>query len=414
MTTGQRQLLFLPFLAGCEPVVPPALEIGAEDPVWDPASLPIFRLTLPADWEAQLTALIPTDSCAERGTIFGSLDYENPQSGETETYPDVAVRYRGHSALDDPAKRLGLKLLFDAVDPDVRFHDMQNVNLLGSEGDDSLLRERAAQLLMDRLGVPAPRVNHGRVYVNDAFIGLFPIAEEPDDQAFLDAHFGDPSGHLYKVEGYCGGQADFAYKSDDVADYDTMYEAKAGTSSEDVLDDLLPMIKCAAGLSGDLATCLPESVDVEQWLAEMAVDAAMPDVDGLAGAGQNFMIYADPSSQRMVVYPWDKDQAFRTTDLASSSIFDFHPPWGTPPPVTLSMRQLWSAEYCDLVDRAADEALDLDETVGALAAFLEPYAAEDAYLIEHDWAAQVADLRATLADRAAEAKAEVDVCNASG
>ena len=398
MTTGQRQILFLPFLAGCEPVVPPALEIGAEDPVWDPASLPIFRLTLPADWEAQLTAIIPTDSCAERGTILGSLDYENPQSGETEAYSDVAFRYRGHTALDDPEKRFGLKLLFDTVDPDQRFHEMQNVNLLGSEGDDSLLRERTAQLLMDRLGVPAPRLNHGRVYVNDAFQGLFPIAEEPDDQAFLDAHFDDPSGHLYKVEGYCGGQADFLYESEDTGDYDTMYEAKAGTLPEDVLADLLPMIRCASGLSGDLATCLPDSVDV----------------DGLAGAGQNFMIYADPASLRLVVYPWDKDQAFRTTDLASSSIFDFHPPWATPPPVTLSMRQLWSAEYCDLVDRAADEALDLDETVGALAAFLEPYAAEDAYLIEHDWAAQVADLRATLADRAAEAKAEADVCNASG
>lgn len=410
-------LLLVRLFAGCpvdpEAVEGDAVEVGANDPVWDPASIPVFRLTLPEDWEARLTALIPTDDCADREWIVGSLAYENPQSGETETYADIGVRYRGHSALSE-GQRFGLKLLFDTTDEAARFHEMQNVNLLGSEGDYSLLRERVAQLLMAEEGVPAPRVNHARLYVNGEFQGLFPIAEEADDQAFLAAHFDDPDGHLYKVEGYCGGTADFEDKGDDFDDYDKKYEAKAGTMPEDAESDLIPMIKCANGPAADLETCLPTWVDVDEWLTEMAVDAVMPDVDGLAGAGQNFMIYADPTSARLVVYAWDKDQAFYTSSLESRSIFDFHPPWGDSPVLTQTMRSVWKTEYCAKVIAAAEVGLALDATVADLAALLEPYVASDALLVEKDWASQVASLRDSLAERAAEVKEEAAICSPAG
>lgn len=408
--------LLAQLLAGCpvdpEDVVGGAVESGANDPVWDPASLPVFRLTLPEDWESQLTALIPTDDCADRETIVGSLDYENPQSGETESYPDIGVRYRGHSALSE-GQRFGLKLIFNATDDAARFHEMQHVNLLGSEGDYTLLRERVAQLLMAEEGVPAPRVNHTRVYVNGEFQGIFPIAEEPDDQPFLDAHFDEPDGHLYKVEGYCGGMADFEDKGDDFDDYDKKYEAKAGTLPEDSEADLIPMIKCATGPAAELEACLPGWVNVDEWLTEMAVDAVLPDVDGLAGAGQNFMIYA-PTAAPMVVYAWDKDQSFYTDSLESSSIFDFHPPWGESPVLTQTMRVTWKEDYCARVTTAANDSLALDATVADLSALLEPYVASDAYLMEKDWASQVGSLRSVLAARAAEAKEEAALCSPGG
>ena len=146
----------------------------------------------------------------------------------------------------------------------------------------------------------------------------------------------------------------------------------------------------------------------------MAVDAALPDVDGLAGAGQNFMIYADPTRASLVVYAWDKDQSFYTSSLESRSIFDFHPPWGHSPVLTQTMRSVWSAEYCAKVTTAADDALALDATVADLAALLEPYVASDTLLVEKDWPSQVSSLRDSLAERAAEVKVEAAACSPGG
>lgn len=401
-------------LLGCSTdpadVVGEAVEIGADDPVWDPRSLPVYRLTLPGDWEAQLAALIPTDNCADRESIFGSLDYENPQSGETESYADVAVRYRGHSALTE-GQRFGLKVAFDKQDPDARFHGEKQVNLQGTEGDYSEMHERAAQLLMAQLDVPAPKVIHARVYVNDEFQGIFPLSEEPDDQPFLDAHFADPDGHLYKVEGYCGGRADFAYESDDPDDYDKLYEAKAGTAAEDVATDLVPLLKCASGKSGTLVTCLPPLIDVDEWLTEMAVDTTLPDPDGLAAAGQNFMMYADPADGRFVVYGWDKDQATYTDSLESTSIWDFHPSWADSPQLTQDLRAGWAEDYCERVEAAVTAAQALDTDLAELQAFLAPYVATDPFLTDHQWSAQVDEMQADLQARAVEVAREAKLCS---
>lgn len=386
-----------------------AVEVGADDPVWDPQSLPIYKLTLPSDWEAQLTAAIPTDECADRASILGQLDYANPQSGKSEHYTDVGVRYRGHSALSE-GQRFGFKLLFDAPDPDARFHDEKHINLLGTEGDFSLLHERLALGLMDSMGVPAGKVIHSRVYVNDAFLGIFPVSQEPDDQAFVDDHFEKEGGHLYKVAGYCGGSGDFEYKSADAGDYDEKYVAKAGTLPEDATSDLIPLLQCAAGNDAALQTCLPTHIDVEEWLTEMAVDAVLPDIDGLAGAGQNFMLYHDPVTSTFVVYPYDKDQSFYTSSLESDSIFDFHPPWAEPSTLSLRMRELWKADYCARVDETVDAYAKIPAKVDDLIEFLRPYMATDPYIDPHSWEAQAADIKAIVPSHGAEVRDQAEAC----
>lgn len=408
---------FALMLLACDPAVPgrpaggTAIEEGASDPVWDPRALPVFRLTLPSDWEAQLDALIPTDdeACDERKTIPGSLVYENPQSGESESY-EVTVRYRGHSALD-PGNRFGFKIAFDDADPSARFHDLKQVNLLGTEGDDSLLRERLAQSLMQAAEVPAPRVNHARLYVNEEFRGIFPNSEEPDDQAFLDAHFDDPSGHLYKIEGYCGGTADFADKGDNWERYDELYAARAGTLPEDAASDIIPFVQCVDGASeSELAACLDTWIDLDEWIREMAVDAILPDVDGLAGAGQNFLMYADPSQGRFVVYSWDKDQSFYTDSLVDDSIFSFHPDWNEPPDLTMAIRSGWSGPFCAEVEARLPDFEALADDARALEEFLAPYMADDPYLDESDWAWQVGSIRNAIAERSATVGAQASEC----
>lgn len=395
-----------------DPAPAPAAEDppgAASDPVWDPTVLAEYRATLPADWEAQLAALIPADGCADRGTILGSLDYVDPVTGGTEHYDDVSFRYRGHSALRE-GQRFGFKVAFDDVDPDARFHGLKHLNLLGTEGDFTLMRERVAMGFLEDQGNVAPRVNHALLTINGELQGVFPNSEEPDDQPFLDHHFTDPDGHLYKVEGYCGGQADFQYVGDDPAAYGR-YDPRAGTEAEDALADLIPFLQCASQADdAALDACIDDWIDTDQWITEMAVDAVLPDVDGLAGAGQNFLLYFDPGQQRFVVYPWDKDQSFATTSLVDDSIFAFHPPWANAPTLTQRLRRLRKDQYCATVLSLLDDYTDLSGTFADLADLLETDIARDPFLADAGWADLVSGLQQDVASREPLVRGQAEAC----
>jgi hypothetical protein len=58
-----------------------------------------------------------------------------------------------------------------------------------------MLRQRVSMLMFERMGVPAPRVTHVRVFVNDAYLGLYmliePTTHETDAPSLLYAPLDD-------------------------------------------------------------------------------------------------------------------------------------------------------------------------------------------------------------------------------
>jgi spore coat protein CotH len=404
----------------------------ASDDVWDADYVPEYRLTIAeADWEAALWALHESDTCEDRPYMPASLEYDNPRTQTTESYPNVGVRYRGHSALDpESGNRYGVKVSFDEYDTEQEFHGLHHINFMGTEGDFSLVRERLAQGVMRAAGVPAPRVTHVLLYVNDEFYGVMPFPEEQDDGPYVDAHFEDDEGALFKVNGYCAGSGDFVYRDDEVGSYDGRYEAKAGTPESAYEELLIPFIDCADDYTPDafdtdsdvaMESCIEEWIDVDEWLAEMAVDVAVLDVDGMQGTAQNYMLYFDPSIARFVVYPWDKDSTFRAANAESpgdDSIWRTYPFWaaesGRLPPAFPEDLRVWrKEEYCatvlEVAELCAPDALgaELDALDSLLSGFIE----EDTFIaVEHDWGWQMSSLREEIAARYAQVVGEAEAC----
>jgi len=396
--------------------------ITANEPLWDPGAVPIYRLTFDAPgWESSLDEAFDPFECGERPYTRASLVFENPATGQRETWPDVGVRYRGHNVYEESEmERRGFKLSFDAFVPGRTFHGVAKLNLLGTEGDYTLLRERVALGLMDAAGVVAPRVGHARLYIDGAYVGLFPNSEEADDRAFLDAHFSAAEadeGSLYKVKGYCGDRASLQWVSDDPAAYVTTYEPKAGTDTADVAADLIPFLACASSETDEaLAACLPDHIDVDAWLREVAVDMALPDVDGMASAGQNFLLYRPPDG-RFVVIPWDKDLSLTLTnhDPEDGSIFLLHPSWleSSQPVLVNRMRRIYQDEFCAAVlDVAAlqDPAV-LSPRIDDLEELLLPYVKKDPFLDWTTWQWVIDDLHETLQIRHDEIVMEATACS---
>jgi hypothetical protein len=402
-------LLGLIVVGGCGPGV------TADEPLWDPGGIPTFRLELPGDWEAALEEAFDPFECGDRAYLRGALRFENPATGEVEVWEDVGVRYRGHNVYEESAlERRGFKLSFEEFVPDRSFHGVEKINLLGTEGDYTLLRERLALGLARDVGLAAPRVGHARVYVNGRFLGLFPNSEEADDQRFLDAHFDDPDGSYFKVKGYCGDRATLQHTTDDLAALALTYEPKAGTDEAALTDDLLPLLQCASAEGDDaLAACLPDHVDVEAWLTEIALDMVLPDVDGMAGAGQNFLLYKPPAG-RFVVVPWDKDLSLTLTnhDAADGSIFTLHPFWleGSQPELVNRMRELHREQFCGIVlDVAARHAALADE-VDRLETLLLPHVKDDPFLDWQTWQWILDDLHETIRVRHDQVVEEATPC----
>lgn len=397
---------------GCGPGRTPS------DPVWDPLTLPVYRLEFEeADWEDTLAAAFDPTGCEDRAYVKATLTFENPVSGEDEVFEDVGVRYRGHNIYAE-TERPGFKISFDEFVEERRFHGLEKINLLGTEGDPTLLHERLALQLARSLDIPAPRANHAVLYVNGTFMGVFPNSEEADDSAYIERHFAVDSGSLYKVKGYCGYRAELAYEGDALDPYLLTYEPKAGTDPEDMQADLIPFLQCASTADDvEFRACIETWIDVEEWLREIALDVVMPDVDGMAGAGQNFLLYFDPSIQRFIVYPWDKDLSFFLTTLhpASRDIWEMRPAWleGSTPQLVDRLRRTYATEYCDAVLLAAERADPkvLAAQIDELEALLGPQIRRDPFLVPEAWRYSLDELVGIIEARQPEMIAAAEACS---
>ena len=370
-----------------------------EHPVFSLETLQTVRITMQSDWEDVLwTYAQEDDPCDGRRSIPGTVTFENAVTGVTEELGDANVRFRGHSALaagpDSTTERPGFKLDFEPYGTD--YQGREKLNLLGTEGDYTLIREALAFKLMRQLGLPAPDAGFALVYVNDEPMGVYPLSEEADGQDFLDAHFDDPDGHFYEVEGYCGGTGRLTWLGDAVDDYVDIYDPKAGTPDEAVLEDLEPLLDCVSNTGHDeFVACLPEHVELDAFLAHVAADMVMPDVDGLPSAAQNYLIYAEPG-KGFVPVSYDKDQAFDLSNVTSESIYDLHPVWATDVDVELvdRMRELFADEYCAAVLDAAAwvEPTVLSSEVERLRAHLSDAIEADPFLELDLWNSVVNDI----------------------
>lgn len=387
-----------------EVVVPAPEDTTLDDPaaLWDAEGLPVFALTFAdPDWEDALTALVEHDNCDDRAYLEADLRFTNPLTEKEEVWRRVGVRYRGHSALQTPNhqsnNRWGFKLSFEALG-DRTFHGAERISLLGTEGDGSLLRERVALDWMRAAGVPASRANHAWLTVNGQPLGVFPLVEEADDRAFLEAHFGSRDGHLYKVAGYCDG-TDMDYRGADVGAYDG-FEPKGITTVDDIADDIVPLLACLeTGVSDEqLRACVEGKIDVDEWLSEMAVDMLLTNVDGMAATAQNFLLHRPPDGGPIVIYPYDLDLTFYQSqaDLLGRTIFDLRPAWEpTLPVLPRRLREAYAPEFCDrllaLTENPGPDALEA--RIAAVAGQIDAAMQADPFLSYARWQDHVENLR---------------------
>src|SRR5215204_5375450 len=103
---------------------------------------------------------------------------------------NVGIRSRGLGSRS--GTKPGLRVDIDRYAADQTFVGLKSFVLDNLVQDPSMLRERLAMAFFRRMGLPAPREAHARLFVNDAYVGLYALVEAID-KGFLGRSFGADS-----------------------------------------------------------------------------------------------------------------------------------------------------------------------------------------------------------------------------
>jgi hypothetical protein len=213
----------------------------------------------------------------------------------TQVFQRVAIHLKGSAGsfrkIDD---KPGLTLAFDKFTPGERFHGLSKIHLNNSVEDASYMNELIGSEAFLRAGIPAARAAYALVEINGRKLGLYVLKEGFTEQ-FLGRHFLHPTGSLYDPE---RGR-----------DVDELLDRQLGSGAEGHELEALT----AAAQEPDLRQRwlkLNRILDVERFITFMAMEILTGHRDGYSLARNNYRVYHDVDTGRMVFFPHGMDQLF--------------------------------------------------------------------------------------------------------
>jgi hypothetical protein len=289
--------VLLMLLAGIGPR--PAVAQDQTAPFFDDTVLQDIRLWINSkDWETLKTNFL--------SNAYYPADY----IWQGITVSNIGIRSRGNGSRS--GVKPGLRVDFDRYASGQRFLGLKSVVLRNNTQDPSNLHERVAMAFFRRMGLPASREAHARLFVNDQFAGVYTIVESVDKD-FLDRNFGESQGFLYD---YDYDPEDLPYYFESRGTDPALYvpkpfkpETNDSNPRPDVIESLVRTINTAGANFRD---AIAEFIDLAAFIRHVAAEVFLADQDGVLGdwGMNNFYLYRPPTSNRFSFIVWDKSNAF--------------------------------------------------------------------------------------------------------
>jgi hypothetical protein len=223
-------------------------------------------------------------------------------SSDRMTYNDVGIHLKGaigsfRPVDDKPSLTIDVAVFKEAQ----RFHGLRRIHLNNSVEDPSFLNEQLGSELMQAAGIPSPRVTHATVELNGRSLGLYVLIEGFTED-FLASHFKTVSGDLYEPEP--GQDIDGQLKRSGI---------KAPHRNRDALREL-----AESTMEADSARRwerLQKVLNIDPFVTFMAMEVMLGHRDGYCLARNNFRVYFDSDTHKLVFFPHGMDQLFGKPDF---------------------------------------------------------------------------------------------------
>lgn len=279
----------------------------------------------------------------------------------------------------------GLRVDFNHYVTAQAFLGLESIVLDNLTQDPSMIKERLSMRVFERLGLPAPREAHARIYVGSQreSAGVYAVVEEIDGQ-FLQRWFGQRDGHLYEYRWID------EYRFEDLGGALEAYAARfePRTHERDSMSSLYAPIRDLVRVIndadiGDLERALSPYLDIRALVVHLAAENYLSEWDGLLGyAGlDNFYLYRFAQTGLSQLLVWDKDRTFSWLNMPPSHNVDTNvltrKIWAVPDLRLAYLQALLNA--AEAGDRLEQEAIRAYEQirVAAIDDPLKPYSNEE-------------------------------------
>ncbi|MEI7730422.1 MAG: CotH kinase family protein [Verrucomicrobiota bacterium] len=213
-----------------------------------------------------------------------------------QVFKNVAVHLKGSAGSfrnvdDKPA----LTLNFDKFVPDQRFFGLRKIHLNNSVQDPALMTEYICGEMFRTVNIPAARVTHATVQLNDRKLGVY-VLKEGFNKDFVGLFYKQKDGNLYDG-GFCREITD-------------KLERMCGSGPDDLSD-----VKALAQAAQEPDAIkrwqrLQQVLDVPRFVRYMALENMVWDWDCYMMNRNNYRIYFEPGSGKAVFIPHGMDQMF--------------------------------------------------------------------------------------------------------
>jgi hypothetical protein len=211
-------------------------------------------------------------------------------------FTNVAVHLKGSFGSFRPVDRLpGLTLNFDKFAPGQHFHGLHKLSLNNSVQDPTCLHEKLCREVFEAAGVPVPRADHALVILNGRRLGLY-VLTEGVGKHFLKRYFKNTNGNLYDA-GY-------------LQDINHPKELRLDFGQD---PDGLPALKRLFAATREIDphrrfTEIKQVLDVDRFLSMVALEVILCHWDSYSMNRNNYRIYYDPGTSKLVFIPHGMDQ----------------------------------------------------------------------------------------------------------
>jgi hypothetical protein len=253
--------------------------------------MPAFALTITPDNVAALKA-------DPRSYVPATLSYDG------RDYGPVGVKLKGMMSFQPIDAKPSLHVNVDKYVDGAAFFGLKDLTLNNMAQDFSMMHERLAYWAARQVGVPASRANHALVTVNGTFYGLYANVETVKKR-LMKRLFGDDSGALFSAL-----DVDFAPQ------YVASYTLESGPDDRTLISGLADALAIS---DPDMAmVAAARYADLDEFVQYWALCAVVGQFDAFpySNPGDDYYLYADPTTGRLTFLPWGIDESFYSSDVA--------------------------------------------------------------------------------------------------
>lgn len=238
---------------------------------------------------AALSSLQRSENTYVRGTIREGM----------QVLTNVGIRLKGMGSFRPIFEKPSFAVKFDEFVEDQEYAGLTKLMFNNSVQDQTYMVEALGTQLFRDAGLPAARVAHAKLFLNGRDLGLY-VAIEAMNKRFLKQHFTSSRGNLYE-----------AY----LQDVNGRLEQDNGEPGDQ--SDLRALVAaCYVREPAERFKQLNRVLDVDRFVSFTAMEILIGHWDGYATHTNNYRVYHDPTSDKMVFITHGLDWAFRRPNIS--------------------------------------------------------------------------------------------------